>query len=53
MGLPLTAPATTCPTCGEDLVLELDPAAPEDADAVVLSADPPYRYVCPSPDCQS
>lgn len=40
-----------CPTCGEELVLEMDPAAPPDAQAVVLLADPPFRFVCPSPDC--
>jgi phage terminase large subunit GpA-like protein len=45
--------APPCPSCGEELILEMDPASPEDADAVVLSADPPYRYVCASPRCQS
>ena len=42
-----------CPSCGEDLVLEMDPATPEDGEAVVLSADPPYRYACTSPGCGS
>ena len=53
MPLPMTAPVTQCPSCGEDLVLKMDPSSPNDADAAVLSADPPFRYVCPSPDCQS
>jgi hypothetical protein len=48
------SPATPkCPTCGEDLVLEMDPAAPPDGQANVLPADPPFRYVCASPDCSS
>jgi hypothetical protein len=48
------SPATPkCPTCGEDLVLEMDPAAPSDGHASVLLADPPFRYVCASPDCSS
>jgi hypothetical protein len=42
-----------CPSCGEELVLEMDPGSPVDADAVVLSADPPFRYVCASPGCRS
>jgi hypothetical protein len=29
----------------------MDPASPPDAQANVLLADPPYRYVCVSPDC--
>jgi hypothetical protein len=45
--------APRCPICGENLVLEMEPASPKDADAVVLSADPPFRYVCASPGCQS
>jgi hypothetical protein len=45
--------APPCPSCGEELILEMDPASPEDADAVVLSADPPFRYVCASPGCRS
>jgi hypothetical protein len=49
----MTAPVTQCPSCGEDLVLEIDPALETDADAVVLSADPPFRYVCVSPGCRS
>ena len=53
MGLPLTAPQPQCPSCGEDLVLELDPSSPHDADVPVLSADPPFRYVCASPGCRS
>ncbi len=45
--------APRCPSCGEDLVLEMDPASQTEADAVVLSADPPFRYVCVSPRCRS
>ncbi len=33
------------------LVLEMDPAAPPDSQAVVLLADPPFRLVCSDPDC--
>jgi hypothetical protein len=40
-----------CPSCGEELVLELDPAAPSDTQAPVLLADPPFRYVCESSSC--
>ena len=40
-----------CPRCGEDLVLEMDPACPPDAQATVLLADPPFRYTCASSDC--
>ena len=40
-----------CPTCGEDLVLEMDPASPPDRDSQVLLADPPFRYVCEGPGC--
>lgn len=40
-----------CPNCGQDLVLEMDPASPSDAEATVLLADPPFRYVCASSDC--
>ena len=40
-----------CPACGEELILQLDPAAPPDAQARVLLADPPFRYVCESSDC--
>ena len=42
-----------CPDCGEALVLEMDPAAPPDAQASVLLADPPFRYVCASTNCSS
>jgi hypothetical protein len=42
-----------CPACGEELILQLDPAAPPDAQARVLLADPPFRYVCGSPDCRA
>jgi hypothetical protein len=48
-----TSPYPACPTCGEDLVLEMDPAAPADAQASVLLADPPFRYVCASGTCSS
>jgi hypothetical protein len=47
------SPDARCPGCGEDLVLEMDPAAPPDAQARVLLADPPFRYGCPSSDCSS
>lgn len=40
-----------CPNCGGGLVLEMDPASPPDAEASVLLADPPFRYVCASSDC--
>ena len=40
-----------CPSCGEALVLEMDPAVPPDAQANALLADPPFRYVCESSDC--
>ena len=40
-----------CPACGEDLVLEMDPASPPDAQSQVLLADPPFRYVCDNPGC--
>jgi len=40
-----------CPGCGEDLVLEMDPACPPDSQARVLLADPPFRYVCASQGC--
>ena len=42
-----------CPHCGEALVLEMDPAAPPDAQANALLADPPFRYVCASANCSS
>ncbi len=45
------SPISMCPNCGEDLVLEMDPASPPDAQASVLLADPPFRYVCASSDC--
>jgi len=48
---PMTGPQTTCPRCGADLVLEMDPVSPPDDRAIALLADPPYRYVCPSPSC--
>jgi hypothetical protein len=41
----------TCPTCGDDLVLEIDPASPPDEQASALLADPPFRYVCVAPEC--
>jgi hypothetical protein len=41
----------SCPRCGKELVLELDPAAPPDSQASVLLADPPFRYVCESSGC--
>ena len=48
----MTGSATPqCPSCGEELVLQMDPASPPDAQARLLLADPPFRYVCPSPDC--
>jgi hypothetical protein len=47
------SPYRTCPHCGEDLVLEIDPASPPDAQARVLLADPPFRYVCASPTCSA
>ena len=47
------SPIPRCPLCGEDLVLEMDPAAPPDAQMSVLLADPPFRYVCASSDCYS
>ena len=40
-----------CPACGDDLVLEMDPASPPDAQSQVLLADPPFRYVCEGPRC--
>lgn len=46
-----SSPTPRCPSCGEELVLEIDPAAPPDAEANALLADPPFRYVCVSPDC--
>jgi hypothetical protein len=46
-----SSPIPTCPSCGGDLVLEMDPAAPPDDQADVLLADPPFRYVCASADC--
>jgi hypothetical protein len=45
--------SSTCPACGEDLVLEMDPAAPPDDQAVALLADPPFRYVCASEACRT
>ncbi|MDQ6934253.1 MAG: hypothetical protein M3130_03015 [Actinomycetota bacterium] len=47
------SPAPSCPHCGDDLVLEMDPASPPDALASVLLADPPFRYVCASSQCFS
>lgn len=46
-----SSPSSTCPSCGRELVLEIDPAAPSEERADVLLADPPYRYGCPSPRC--
>ena len=40
-----------CPSCSEDLVLEMDPAAPPDSQANVLLDDPPFRYVYASTTC--
>ena len=52
MAVLMSAPSTPrCPACGDDLVLEMDPAAPDDAQACVLLADPPFRYACASPAC--
>ena len=49
----MTDPAILrCPRCGEDLVLQMDPSSPPDDEACVLLADPPFRYVCPSSDCE-
>jgi hypothetical protein len=45
------SPMPRCPSCGAGLVVEMDPAAPPDADAIVLCADPPFRYVCASSQC--
>jgi len=45
------SPTPRCPTCGDDLVLEMDPASPPDDQASVLLADPPFHYVCASPEC--
>ena len=45
------SPMSRCPSCGADLVVEMDPASPPDAHAVVLCADPPFRLVCASPEC--
>jgi hypothetical protein len=42
-----------CTQCGDDLILEMDPSSPPDAQAPVLLADPPFRYVCASSDCSS
>ena len=48
----MPAPAVPrCPSCGEEMVLEMNPASPQDDEAVVLSADPPFRYGCTSPAC--
>jgi hypothetical protein len=45
------SPTPRCPQCGEELVLQMDQAAPPDADASALLHDPPFRYACASPDC--
>ena len=42
-----------CPRCGDELVLEMDPASPPDSEANVLLADPPFRYACASSDCRA
>ena len=48
----MNGPATPrCPACGAELVLAMDPAAPPDDQAVLLLADPPFRYGCASPSC--
>ena len=41
----------TCPHCGEDQALEMDPASPPDEEAQVLLADPPFHFVCTSSGC--
>jgi hypothetical protein len=47
----MTGSAPRCPSCGEDLVLQLNQTTPPDDQAVVLCADPPFRYECTSPSC--
>ena len=48
----MSGPATpSCPACGAELVLEMDPTSPPDAQSSVLLADPPFRYVCQSATC--
>ncbi|MEP7091382.1 MAG: hypothetical protein ABI776_14885 [Nocardioidaceae bacterium] len=48
----MTGSATSrCPSCGEELVLQMDPSSPPDAQASVLLADPPFRFVCASSAC--
>jgi hypothetical protein len=47
------SPVPRCPSCSQELVLEIDPASTPDAEANVLLADPPFRYVCDSPSCSS
>ena len=49
----MTASIPTCPRCGAELVLEMDPASPPDAQANALLADPPFRYACASPGCST
>jgi hypothetical protein len=45
------SPFPRCPSCGAELVPEMDPTSPPDAEASVLLADPPFRYVCVSLEC--
>ena len=45
------SPFPRCFSCGADLVPEMDPTTPPDAEASVLLSDPPFRFVCVSPDC--
>jgi len=45
------SPFPRCSSCGADLVPEMDPTTPPDAEASVLLSDPPFRFVCVSPDC--
>jgi hypothetical protein len=40
-----------CPSCGEELVIEMDPDLSPDTQEGLLLADPPFRYVCASPGC--
>jgi hypothetical protein len=40
-----------CPSCGDELVIEMDPDSLPDAQEGLLPADPPFRYVCASRGC--
>ncbi len=44
-------PMPRCPSCGDELVIAMDPNSPPEGDEGLLLADPPFRYVCPSPGC--